>query len=148
MLKTLDRYILTKFFTALGVVTIAVVFLIVAINMIEELRDFVDHDVPINEIVVYYIYYSGWAVRTFLPVFVFLAGLFTVGVMARSNELRAIKAAGVSLYRFTAPLLLASCLLSVGHFYYSEFLFPPANQRRVEIKEFNIEKRSRTSLVN
>lgn len=148
MLKTIDRYILQKFFTALIVVTAAVIILIVAINLVEKLRDFVDNDVPTSEILLYYIYYSGWALKSFLPVYIFLAGLFTVGAMARSNELMAIRAAGISLWRFTAPLLITTILISGLHFYYSEFIFPPANKRRVEIKEFSIEKRSRSSVIN
>lgn len=147
-MKILDRYILKKFFTSLIVVTFAVVILIVAINLVEELKDFVDHDVPMSEIVTYYIYFSGWTVKSFLPVFVFLAGLFTVSVMARNNEIMAIRAAGVSLARFSAPLIIATLMISALHFYYSEFIFPPLNKRRVEIKEFSIEKRSRSSVIN
>ncbi|MBN4076182.1 LptF/LptG family permease [Gemmatimonas aurantiaca] len=148
MIKTIDRYILQKFLTALAVVTFAVIILIVAINLVEELRHFVDHEVPLSEIVTYYVYFSGWALKTFLPVFIFLAGLFTVSAMARSNEIMAIRAAGVSMFRFTAPLLIATMSISALHFYYSEFIFPPANKRRVEIKEFSIKKRSRTSMIN
>lgn len=148
IIKILDRYILTRFLTALGVVSVAVTILVIAINMIEELRDFVDHDVPLKDIARYYLYFSGWALKSFLPVFVFLAGLFTVGVMARNNELRAIIAGGISLYRFSAPLIIAAIVISAGHFYYNEFIFPPANKKRVELQKFTIEKRSKSSVIN
>ncbi|MCH7878745.1 MAG: LptF/LptG family permease [candidate division Zixibacteria bacterium] len=148
MIKTLDLYILRKFFISLAVVSVAVTVLIIAINMVEELKDFVDNDVPAGDIAEYYLYFSGWAVKSFLPVFVFLAGLFTVGSLARNNELRAMKAGGVSLYRIAAPLIAAAVLISMAHFYYNEFIFPPANKRRVELKSFTIEKRPRSSVVN
>lgn len=148
MFTTLDRYILKLFFQALLVVTLAVLTLIISINMVEKLRDFVDHDVPAGDIAIYYLYYAGWALKTFLPIYVFLAGLFTVGVMARNNEIAAIKAAGVSLYRFSAPLIVIAAFISVGHFVYSEYIFPPANRRLVELREFSIEKRSRSSYIN
>ncbi|MFQ5607209.1 MAG: LptF/LptG family permease [Candidatus Zixiibacteriota bacterium] len=148
MIKILDKYILVRFARALLVVTLAVLILIIAINMVEELKDFVDNDVPFSDIATYYIYFSGWALKSFLPVFVFLAGLFTVGSLARTNELRAIRAGGVSLYRVAAPLIISAALISAAHFYYNEYVFPPANRRLVELKEFTIEKRSRASIIN
>ena len=72
-----------------------------------------------------------------------LATLFSVSILARRNELLAMKASGRSLYRIALPLLITGLLLSAGHFYYNEYIFPPANQRRLEIKKFTIEKRSR-----
>lgn len=148
MIKTLDLYILRSFFKSLGVVTVSVVILIIAINMVEEIKDFVDNEVPFWDIAEYYLYFSGWTVKSFLPVFVFLAGLFTVGSLARNNELRAMKAGGISLYRIAAPLLIAAIFISGAHFYYNEFIFPPANKRRVELKSFTIEKKPRSSVVN
>jgi lipopolysaccharide export system permease protein len=148
MIKTLDRYIIGQFFRSLVVVTLAVIVLVVAINLIEKLRDFVDHNVAAKDIALYYLYYSGWAVKSFLPIFVFLAGLFTVGVMARHNEIRATKAGGISIFRFSLPLLVVSLLLGGAHFYYNEFIFPPANKRMVELKEFTIQQRSKHSVIN
>ena len=147
-MSILDRYILIRFVKALLMVSISFGFLTVAINMVEELRDFVDHDVPLKDIFTYYIYFAGWVLTSFLPIFVFLAGLFTVGSLARSNELDAIRSSGVSVGRFAAPLVLAACLISVGHFYYNEYIYPPANRIRIELKEYTIKKRSRAHAIN
>ena len=143
MFKQIDRYILQFFFVSLFVVIVAIGSTIIVINMVEELRDFIDHDVPLSGIIEYYTYFGGWVIKSFFPVFVLLAALFSVSILARKNEILAMKASGLSLYRISAPLLLATLLLSVGHFYYNEYLFPPANQKRLEIKEFTIEKRSK-----
>lgn len=141
----LDRYILTLFIQALIVVTIALGATIIIINMVEELRDFFDHDVPLAQILEYYLYYGGWVIKTFLPMFVLLAVLFSVSLLARRNEILAMKAGGRSLYRITLPLLLISIAIAGAHFYYNEFFFPPANQKRVEMKAYIIEAQSRKS---
>ncbi|MFZ1685191.1 MAG: LptF/LptG family permease [Candidatus Zixiibacteriota bacterium] len=143
MIKKLDRYLLKNFFASLAVVTVAIGLTIIVINMVEELQDFVDHKVPILRILEYYLYFGGWVVKSFLPMFVLLALLFSISMLARKREILAMKASGLSLYRIALPFLLAACLLAVGHFYYSEYLFPPLNQRRVEIKEFDIDKKSK-----
>lgn len=141
-MKILDRYLLRYFLSSLIFVALGIGILIIAINMIEELRDFIDHDVPFRQIVIYYVYFAGWVLKSFLPVFVLLAALISVGILARRNEILAMKSNGISLYRIAAPLLIFSFLLSVGHIYYNEVIFAEANQRRVEMKEFQIEKRA------
>jgi len=142
-LRKIDRYLLRFFFVSLFVVAVAIGFTIVVINMVEELRDFIDHKVPIAQILEYYVYFGGWVLKSFFPVFVLLATLFSVSLLARRNEILAMKASGISLYRIAFPLLVITLALCLGHFYYSEYIYPPANQKRLEIKEFTIEKRSK-----
>ena len=59
MLKKIDRYLLSTFFKALMVVILAIGMTIIIINMVEELRDFIDHEVPIATIIEYYFYFGG-----------------------------------------------------------------------------------------
>ncbi|MBI5267422.1 MAG: LptF/LptG family permease [candidate division Zixibacteria bacterium] len=146
--KALDRYLLRYFLQSLLVVTVAIGLTIIVINMVEQLRDFIDHHVPLIDVLTYYLYFGGWVVKSFLPVFVLLATLFSVSILARRNEILAMKASGRSLYRISYPLIVMGALLSVGHFYYNEYLFPPANRRRLEIKEFTIEKRAKATFTN
>lgn len=146
MVKRIDLYLLKSFFLSLIVVVVAVGLTIIVINIVEELRDFIDHKVPLSSIAEYYLYFGGWVLKSFLPMFVLLATLFSVSIMARRNEWLAMKTSGISLYRLMLPYLLVTILLSLGHMYYNEYLYPSANKRRLEIKEFTIEKRSKHNL--
>jgi LPS export ABC transporter permease LptG len=143
MIKRLDLYLISRFLLALMVVTVATGATIIVINMVEELRDFIDNQVPILSILEYYLYFGGWVVKSFLPMFIMLSALFSVTSLARKAEILAMKASGISLWRIALPLLITTLILAAGHFYYSEYIFPAANQKRLEIKEFTIEKRSR-----
>ncbi len=145
MIKTLDRYILRNFVGTLFIITLGFGILIIAINMVEELRDFIDHEVPLGQIIVYYVYFAGWILKSFLPVFVLLAAMASIGVLARRNEILAMKASGISLYRIAAPLLIFTFFLSIVHIYYNEYFYPPGNKKRVEMKEYTIKKRSQKS---
>jgi lipopolysaccharide export system permease protein len=80
-----------------------------------------------------------------MPMFVLLALLFSVSMLSRKNEILAMKASGISLQRIVLPFLVVTTLIAAGHFYYNEFIFPPANKKRLEIKEFVIERRSRSN---
>jgi LPS export ABC transporter permease LptG len=59
-----------------------------------------------------------------------LAVLVTFSLMQRSNEITAIKATGISLYRIVVPVLLASTMLAVGLFFFDQFYLPHANKRQ------------------
>jgi len=147
MFKKLDFYILRFFFVTLLVVILAIGLTIIIINMVEELRDFIDHNVPLLSILEYYLYFGGWVIKSFFPVFILLATLFSVSILARKNEILAMKASGISLYRITLPILLVSILLAFFHFNYNEYIYPPANKKRLEIKRFTIEKKSKDALA-
>lgn len=143
LFKKLDRYLLKFFFMTLAVVTISIGFMIIVINLVEFLRHFIDNQVPVDQIIIYYVYFGGWVLKSFFPVFVLLSTLFTFSFLARKNEILAMKASGLSLYRVTAPVLIVVILLCAAHFYYNEYIFPPANKKLVEIKEFEIKKQSK-----
>lgn len=146
MVKIIDRYILKYFFSTFLVVTLAVGLTIVVINMIEGLPDFIDHEVPMLKILEYYLYFSGWVIKSFVPVFVMLSVLFAISILARRQEVLAMKACGLSLYRITLPLFVVSVIIACGHFYFNEYVFPPANKKRAEMKQFDIKQRSRASV--
>ena len=134
---------LKLFFITLLVVTVAIGLTIVIINMVERLRYFIDNEMTILQIAEYYVYFAGWVIKSFFPVFILLATLFTLSFLARKNEILAMKSAGISLYRIAMPFLIVTLILSVAHFYYNEYIYPPANQKRLEMKEFTIKNRSK-----
>ena len=143
MIKKLDRYLLRHFFSSLLVVTVALGMTFIVINAIEQLRYFIDNNVPFFTIIEYYFYFAGWILKSFLPMYILLAILFSVSVLSRKNELLAMKASGISLYRITITFSLAILLISAAHFYYNEYIFPPWNKKRLEIKNFTIKNQSR-----
>ena len=142
MIKIIDIYLLKKFLAALLVTSLAIGLTIVVINIIDQLRFFIDNDVSLLIILQYYFYFGGWVLKQFLPMFILLATLFSVSLLARRNEILAMKSLGLSLYRLTLPIFIACVLLAMGHFYYNEVLYPPINEKRVRIKEYDIRKQS------
>ena len=58
---------------------------------------------------------------------VLLAVLVTLRLMQRSNEITAIKATGISIYRVMIPVLVVSTLLACGLFFFDQFYLPHAN---------------------
>src|SRR5215470_6845265 len=61
---------------------------------------------------------------------VLLAVLITLGLMQRSNEVTAMKATGISIYRVIVPVLVAAVLIAIGLFLSDQFYLPHTNKRQ------------------
>ena len=66
--------------------------------------------------------------------------------LSRSNELTALKAGGVSLYRVSLPILVLAGLISVSSLGFQEYVMPWMNRRAVEIDESRIKRRTMPEL--
>jgi LPS export ABC transporter permease LptG len=61
---------------------------------------------------------------------VLLAVLMTFGLMQKANEIVAMKATGISVYRILVPILFVAVLLTGGLFCFDQFYLPQANRRQ------------------
>jgi LPS export ABC transporter permease LptG len=61
---------------------------------------------------------------------VLLAVLITLGMMQRYNEVTALKATGISIYRIIVPVLVAAMLVGAALFLSDQFYLPHANKRQ------------------
>ena len=139
-MKILDRYLLKQFLLTVLFGLAAFTLLFVIIDLMENLGDFLDQNVSEQMIMQYYLVFIPEIIRLITPIAVLLASLFTAGKMANLNELTAIKASGVSLYRFMAPFLIASIFISLISIYFGGYLVPMANKQKVLIEQNYLKK--------
>lgn len=62
-----------------------------------------------------------------LPMAVLLSSLMTFGNLAEHYELAALKSAGMSLTRIMRPLVILMIFITIGAFYFSNYLLPYTN---------------------
>lgn len=138
-----DRYILGGFWRNLliGLIAFTVIFITVDIN--EEIDNYIDHDAVLRDITAYYLFKIPWILILVLPVSVLLSAVFSLGKLARQNELTAFIAAGTPLVRLAVPIIGSALILSLASIAFGELLVPAANRRSEEIMLVRIEKRKR-----
>ncbi len=136
----LDRYLLRKFAGVLVFALLAFICIFLIVDGIEKLDTFIDKEVPAGIVIRLYLYYIPYIITLTLPVAMLLASLFSVGSMAKQNEIIAQIASGLSLYRILAPLLIFSLLISLGAFWFGETVVPRASAARSGIVDEHIEK--------
>jgi lipopolysaccharide export system permease protein len=140
----IDRYLLSKFLFVFSMVFISVLLIFVVIDFVENVDDFINaRDSIVWLALEYYLVYIPHIIYLVMPIIVLIASLFSVLSITRYNELTAIKASGISLYRTFTPLIIVGFILSVVMFYFNEYVVPEANQRRSDISNYQLKMRSK-----
>ncbi len=133
-MKIIDKYLIKQFLQTIVFGLLAFTLIFVVIDMMENLDDFIDQSVSFPIILHYYFVFSPEIIKLMTPVAVLFAALFTAGKTANLSELTAIKASGVSMYRFMAPFLITTFIISLFSIYFSGYLVPMANKTKTNIE--------------
>lgn len=141
MIKRIDRYLLWRFILSLIIAIGTITLVALIVDLIEHLEEIVDNAATAKDVILYYIYFIPWIYKITIPAAVLLAGLFSVGMLAKNNEILAMKSAGISLYRIALPLLAFSFLLSCFNFYFNEEILPITTRERNRIRHGEIQKK-------
>ncbi|MGO8817888.1 MAG: LPS export ABC transporter permease LptF [Terriglobia bacterium] len=129
-LQILDIYVLNGwiFYFGLLLVTFCGVYLI--FDFFQVLGDIVRNQIPVRVVVDYYSYLLPQVIYLMLPLSILVATLVNFGLLTKTNQVIAIKSAGISLYRLSIPVLAVAALLSGGMFLFADRVLPETNQRQ------------------
>lgn len=133
--NTMDRYVLREFLKILGLVLISTVVLFLVVDYTELVEEVSQNRVSLEVVASYYRYFVLQVLDWTLPVSVLLSTLITFGLLSKNNEVTAIKANGVSLYRIAFPIVLVAVLFSALSYFLLDFVLPYSNQRVTELRD-------------
>lgn len=139
-MKILDKYLTKQFVLTILFALLAFTLIFVILNMMENLDDFIDQKVSALEILHYYLVFTPDIIKLMTPVSVLFGALFTIGKASNLSELTAIKASGVSIYRFMVPFLVTSFLISLLSIYFSGYVVPLANKTKINMERKYLKK--------
>jgi lipopolysaccharide export system permease protein len=140
-----DRYLLRSFLRVFVISVVAFVVIYITVNIFEEIDNFIDHDAKIQHIARYYVYSLPFVLTYVVPVSLLLGTVFSMGVLARRNELTALLASGVSLARVALPIFITSLLIAVFSIYFNDHIVSRANRLKQDVMRHDIEGRERPS---
>jgi LPS export ABC transporter permease LptG/LPS export ABC transporter permease LptF len=78
----------------------------------------------------YYRFLSPQVLYLMLPLSILVATLVNFSLLAKTNQVTAVKAVGISLYRLSVPVLVLAALVGAGMFLLAEDYLPDTNQRQ------------------
>jgi LPS export ABC transporter permease LptG len=134
----IDRYLLKEHigFILIGLAVAGT--LSVMVDLLQTLDRYLRVKPPLGYILEHFVYKLPADLNQGLPIVMLVATIFLFLTLARHHELDALKAAGVSVYRVAAPILLLGVLVTVGAGLFQEMLLPVLNERGDEVDRVKI----------
>jgi lipopolysaccharide export system permease protein len=130
----LDDMILRDFLLYFVMVLTTFVMLALVFTFFELLGDIVKNRISLLMLGDYLLNLSPSIIYLMTPLSVLLAVLVTFGLMQRSNELTAMKATGISIYRVAFPVIVIAAVVSASLFLFDQLYIPHANKRQETLR--------------
>ena len=132
--RVIDLYVIRTFLLYLLLTLSICVSLFYLFTFFELIDDLVENDIPHVLLLDYFFYLLPHILMRLVPISVLIATLVTFGLLDKTNQLIALKACGVSIYRIVMPVLLLAVLVSTFIFIVQEYVLPYANQRQDNLR--------------
>lgn len=116
-MKTLDKFILKSFFGPMIASFLIIMFVLMMNVLWRYVDDLVGKGLPISAIVELLFYMTSTMLPIGLPLVILFGSLRTMGDLGNSNELLAMRAAGISLFRIMRSVIIGAAVMSVVGFF-------------------------------
>lgn len=133
-MRLLDRYLLRELLLPFTYCLGGFLIFWISSDLFNNIGEFKEAGLGVGDVLEYYAVKSPQLLAIVLPIALLLALLYALTNHARHNEITAIRAAGVSLWRLALPYLVVGFLASVTLLIVNERLAPDAEERADLIK--------------
>ncbi|HET7342350.1 MAG TPA: LPS export ABC transporter permease LptG [Methylomirabilota bacterium] len=134
----LDRYLVKEQLVFMGIGLAVAATLFIVIDLLQTLDRFIRIKPPLIFVFEHFAYRLPATLHQGLPVVMLVATIFLFLALTRYHELTAMKAAGMSLYRVAAPILLLAMVVAVVSGLLQELVLPRLNELGDEVDRVKI----------
>ena len=129
MMSLLHRYVLKRFIYCYALSATGLIGIFLVVDFFERVDEFIRRDVPYSDLILYFIYKIPGIAFYMAPQAVLLATVITLAVLARDNEIIAMKAGGIGIVGITLPILGAAVVVALLVLASNEYLAPIATKK-------------------
>lgn len=126
-MKILRTYILKELLKAFGLSIAVFTFVLVVGNLVKIVDLIINKGVQILYVLKLFLFLVPYLLSYTIPMAMLTATLLVFGRLSSDNELTAMRASGVSLYKIAAPVVILGLLFSLGSLYINDRLVPKAH---------------------
>jgi lipopolysaccharide export system permease protein len=135
VVRLLDRYLLRELAVPLLYCLGGFLIFWVSFDLISDIDEFQKEALTVADIGQYYLYRIPDLLVIILPVGLLLALLYSLTNHARHNEIIAMRAAGQSLLRISAPYIIVGIAASLCLFYLNERFVPDGQDKAAQVRK-------------
>lgn len=137
---TLLYYLFKKFLPVfLGAVSFFS-FVLVLLDLLINIWSYISSEIPVLQVLYIELMYIPKTVSFAIPLSILFASSYMLSDLYAKNELTSIFASGVSLLRFTMPLLVFALFASIGLFYFEDRVVVPTYAKKIEYESIALRK--------
>ena len=133
-MRILDRYILKSTLTIFITCIFIFLFLYVVIDLLTNLEDLIKMHIHLNILAKYYLLNLPFMFIKVAPFACLLSTLYTFGKLNHTNEIIAMRSAGMSVFQISRTLIMLGLLVSLFIFWLNGDIMPPALAQAQRIK--------------
>ncbi len=140
-MKIITKYIVKHFFTFLAIILPSVISLYLLIEVFQRIDDIIESHVGITIVISYLVLRIPQIVLQLWPIMALLAGILTITILSKRNEILAIKACGIGLHSLITPMIITTLICSIFLIILQAFWAPKAEFMANKIWQIDIEKK-------
>ena len=139
-MKVLSKYLTKEFLKLLVLCEIIFLSIYLVIDFLQKINNFIEANVSNGLMLQYFLYKSAYVMVQMLPVATLISIIIMFSLMKKRNEIVAIKACVLNIFKMARPVFMASVFLGIALFLFSELVVPYASSRANEIWKIEVEK--------
>jgi lipopolysaccharide export system permease protein len=147
-LAVLPRYLLREFLRLFSLCMVAFLLVYLLVDFFDRFDTYLKYQASAGAVLRYFVFKVPLIVTQLVPVATLGGVLLALGMMARHNELTAMRASGVSTLQIAAPLLVTALALSLGILLWNEAVVPYASERSRHVELTEIRKKPLKALLD
>ena len=130
-----DKYLILSFIKKLLSVLFVFVIIFLVVDVIEDVDKMLDSSLTFNQYSLIYLYSIPQYINIAFPMTILIATVMAFTLLQKNNEVTALKASGVSIYRLSIPFILIGVLSSVGMFYFENTVVTQSNVLKSDLEK-------------
>lgn len=123
-MSLVTRYLLRAFFSIFGLSLMAFSGIYVLVDFVENVDNFFARHAALSDYLIYFFGKLPQILTQVAPMAVLFGVFMTLGSLSRNNELTAMRAGGISLWRISMPLLAMGLLTTAATLIANEYVVP------------------------
>ena len=145
---TLYKMLFREFFYWLFVAEGMFVIIMFIVDLFQKINDYISHGVTPLYIVLITVLYVAKSISFTIPIAIMFSVAMTLGTFYQNNELVAIYTSGISLFKFSAPVILFNIFLSFTMITFDSYVTIPTERYRKNLFETLTKKNSMGNFDN
>lgn len=137
----LFRYILREYAKVFLMCFSGLMTIYLVIDFFEKVRRFLKFDANLIDVLTYFALKTPAISFQITPLAILMSTLLTLGLLARNNEITAMRSCGISLTWIASPFLIFAAFISLILLSFSSTVIPLASEKAEEIRLIRIEKK-------